>query len=174
MKKLSVLLLALVFVACEGDPGPMGPEGPPGTGGVIGQAFEAEVDFTEGNGYSQIVNVPSNIEIYESDIVAVYLLWAVEEGSGYDVWQPLPVSHFFDDGGEMQYAFDHTVENVQLFLTGDINLGTLGNDFTQDQIFRIVVLPAEYVQANKINMSNMNEVMKAVDVTKMKRLQLAK
>ena len=107
----------------------------------------------------------------ESDIVAVYLLWEVDENTGNDVWQPLPVSVFFDDG-ELQYAFDHTVTDVKLFLTGDTNLGTVGDSYTQNQIFRVAVLPVDYVKAKNINMSNMGQVMSAIDQSKVKRIKL--
>jgi hypothetical protein len=99
----------------------------------------------------------------------VYLLWEVDQNTGNDVWQPLPVSIFFDDG-ELQYGFDHTVADVQLFLTGDTDLSTVGDEFTQDQIFRIAILPVDYVQLNKINVNNMQEVMKAVADQDIKRL----
>ncbi len=171
MKSLVAILSVFIFVGCQGERGPMGPEGPPGTS-MMGQAFEVEANFNEGNDYSRYFDFPSNIEVYESDIVAVYLLWEVDGDTGYDVWQPLPVSVFFDDG-ELQYAFDHTVADVQLFLTGDTDLSTVGSEYTQSQIFRVVVLPAEYVESNKVDMSNMSEVMKAVDESKVERLQPA-
>ena len=172
MKKLSLILAVLVMVSCQGDPGPVGPEGPQGPSGPVGQAFEVEANFSESNNYTQFFEIPSSIEVLESDIVAVYLLWEVDENTGNDVWQPLPVSVFFDDG-ELQYAFDHTFVDVRLFLTGDINLGTVGDSYTQNQIFRVAVLPVDYVEANKINMSNMGQVMNTVDKSKIKRIKLA-
>lgn len=168
MKKLTAIVLALIVISCDGDPGPAGPEGPQGPPGPVGQAYEVQTSFDESNNYSVISEFPGNIEVLESDIVVVYLLWEVDEETGNDVWQQLPVSVFFDDG-ELQYAFDHTVADVQLFLTGDKDLETVGDEFTQDQIFRVVILPADYVQSNKINMSNMSEVMKAVGSNKIEQ-----
>ena len=171
MKKLSLILSVLFIVSCQGDPGPVGPVGPEGPAGPVGQAFEVEANFDGSNEYTQFFEIPSNIEVLESDIVAVYLLWEVDENTGNDVWQPLPVSVFFDDG-ELQYAFDHTVTDVKLFLTGDTNLGTVGDSYTQNQIFRVAVLPVDYVQAKNINMSNMGQVMSAIDQSKVKRIKL--
>ena len=171
MKKLSLILAVLVMVSCEGDPGPVGPEGPQGPSGPVGQAFEVEANFSESNDYTQFFEIPSSIEVLESDIIAVYLLWEVDENTGNDVWQPLPVSVFFDDG-ELQYAFDHTFADVKLFLTGDTNLGTVGDSYTQNQVFRVAVLPVDDVRANKLDLSNMDAVMKAVDKSKIKRIKL--
>lgn len=171
MKSITIILLVFILVACRGEQGPPGPVGPEGPPGPVGQAFEVQTDFNESNNYSAFFEFPDNIEVLQSDIVVVYLLWEVDENTGDDVWQPLPVSVFFDDG-ELQYAFDHTHVDVQLFLTGDKDLDTVGDEFTQDQIFRVAILPVDYVQSNKVDLGNMEEVMKAVDRSSMKRLNL--
>ncbi|WP_211483212.1 hypothetical protein [Fodinibius roseus] len=167
------MLAALFLISCEGDPGPMGPDGPrgpQGPPGFVGQAFEVEAYFNESNEYSEVFEIPQTIDIDDSDIVSVYWLWDVDEEAG-DVWQPLPASVYFDDGGEMQYAFDHTQFDIQLFLYGNVDLGTVGDDYTQEQFFKVVILPVEYVEANKVDLSNMQEVMKAVDKSKVDRLR---
>ncbi|HLR32064.1 MAG TPA: collagen-like protein [Fodinibius sp.] len=170
MKKLSLLFVVLLFVGCEGPAGPRGPEGLPGP---VGQAFEVEANFNPSNGYSQQFFFSDyGAEVLESDIVMVYWLYEGINENEIDVWQQLPASVFFDDGGEMQYSFDHTVDDVQLFLTGDINLDTLGPGYTKTQYFRVAILPVDYVKAKNINMSNMQEVMRAVDKRKIQRLHL--
>lgn len=136
--------------------------------GPVGQAYEVQASFNESNDFSIISAFPDNVEVLESDIVMVYLLWEVDQETGNDVWQPLPVSVFFDDG-ELQYAFDHTIADVQLFLTGDKDLSTVGDEYTQDQIFRVAILPVDYVQSNIVNVNDMEEVMKAVDTTNIER-----
>lgn len=171
MKKIIAIVLMFFVISCQGEMGPVGPQGPPGPAGQpgpVGQAYEVQATFNESNGYSVISVFPDNIEVLPTDIVVVYLLWDVDQNTGNDVWQPLPVSIFFEDG-EMQYSFDHTVADVQLFLTGDKDLNTVGDEFTQDQIFRVAILPVDYVQANKVNINNMEEVMKAVDPKKIER-----
>lgn len=171
MKNPILLLFALLFVSCSGERGPAGPEGPEGPPGPVGQAFEVQADFNESNGYSELFAFPDNVEVLETDIVAVYLLWEVDEDTGNDVWQPLPVSIFFDDG-ELQFGFDHTYVDVQLFLSGDKDLSTVGDENTQDQIFRVAVLPVDYVQSNKIDMRNMEEVMNSINSNYIRRVEL--
>jgi hypothetical protein len=149
------LLLFLAFsttfflTSCEGDPGPPGPQGEPGIN-ILGQVFEVNVDFTAGNGYSNLVTIPSDIEVFESDVILVYWLEDVVPGNGgsLDVWSPLPQTIYLDTGGSFQYTFNHTFIDVLLFLQGDIDLGGLGNGFTNDQIFRIAVVPAEFADQN--------------------------
>ncbi|WP_138431791.1 collagen-like protein [Fodinibius saliphilus] len=168
MRKITVTVLLLFVISCGGEEGPVGPEGPPGPSGKI---YEIETSFTESNNYTVFSTFPDDITVLESDIVMVYLLWEVDQETGNDVWQPLPVSVFFDNG-EMQYAFDHTFTDAKLFLTGDVDLSTVGDEFTRNQIFRIAILPADYIQSNKVDMSNMEEVVNAIGSSNVKHLQL--
>ncbi|MDZ7716887.1 MAG: hypothetical protein U5J95_11805 [Balneolaceae bacterium] len=174
MRKAAILLSVIFLASCEinsGPTGPQGPQGPPGPAGPVGQGFEVEANFNQSNGYQQIFTFPNNVEVLSTDIVMVYLLWEVDQQTGYDVWQPLPVSVFFNDG-EMQYAFDHTLADLKLFLTGDTDISTVGPEFTQGQIFRIAVLPVDYVQSKNINLQDVEEVMQAIDVSNIKRLEI--
>lgn len=170
MKNYIIIISTVLLVSCIEGQGPAGPQGPQGPPGPVGQAYEVQASFDESNDYSVISTFPDNIEVLESDIVAVYLLWEVDQDTGNDVWQPLPVSVFFDDG-ELQYGFDHTVSDAKLFLTGDTDLSTVGDEFTQDQIFRVAILPVDYVQANDIDLGNVQEVMNALNMQNIQRFQ---
>ncbi|QNJ98883.1 collagen-like protein [Constantimarinum furrinae] len=160
MKQL-LLFLALsttvFFVSCEGDPGP---PGEPGIN-ILGQVFEVTVDFTPGNNFSQLVNFPSNVEVFESDAVLVYLLEDVVPGNNgsIDVWSQLPQT-FFVDQGTLVYNFDHTFLDVRLFLDGNFDLSTLGSAFTNDQTFRIAVVPSEFANSEL----SMEELLKSMQI----------
>lgn len=160
MKNIAILLIliSITITSCVGERGPTGPQGP---AGIVGQGFEVQASFTESNDYSQIFEFPGSIEVLSTDIVITYLLWDVDPNTGNDIWQQLPVSVFFSDG-QLQYAFDHTLADIKLFLTGDTDLSTVGDEFTQDQIFRVAILPVDYVQSKNVNLQNMNEVMEVI------------
>lgn len=155
------VMAIFLFVSCDVNSGTRGPEGPPGAPGPVGQGFEIEADFDAGNNYSQFFGFPQSAEVLDTDIVVVYWLFGVDDETGNDIWQQLPATVYFNDG-QFQYAFDHTLSDVQVFLQGNINFGTLGTGYTQDQIFRVAILPVDYVQANNIDTSNMEEVMSTV------------
>lgn len=163
-KFLSLIVLSgLFFMSCsnDGEVGPRGPQGPPGEDGVnfVGQAFETgEVDFVAPD-YSIFASVPSNIEILETDAVLVYWLEAVDDGS--DVWSLLPQTFYFDDG-QFQYNYNHTDFDVNIYLQGNIDLATLGDGYTQDQIFKIVVLPVDYATSASVDLSNYQELKKSI------------
>jgi hypothetical protein len=163
MKKFIIVLISVVFLSCEG---PRGPQGPPGFDGLIGSVFDVEVDFTPGNGYANLIVFPNNIEVFESDVVMVYLLEEqVSDPSGpIDVWTPLPQPFFVNGGFQVVYNFNYTFLDVNLFLDGNVNLGDLGPGFTQDQVFRIAVIPAEFLETYDVNISNYDEVMNALQL----------
>ncbi len=150
MKRIYVLLAIctpLLFLSCEGDPGP---PGPPGIN-ILGNVFEVNIDFTQGNDYRQLVTFPNSIEVFESDVVLVYWLEdVVSDGQGgtLDVWSQLPQTIYLNGGGSFQYTFNHTFLDALIFLQGDVDLSTLGNGFTNDQIFRIAIVPAEFGSAD--------------------------
>ncbi|MBN1819827.1 MAG: hypothetical protein JXR31_08615 [Prolixibacteraceae bacterium] len=163
MKKLSgILALAtiLFFTACDEVPGPAGPPGEDGES-FLGSVFEIEGDFTSANNYELFFDFPSNFEIYETDVVLVYILWEQATGSNnqsIDVWRALPQTRILNEG-ILQYNFDYTYEDVRIFLDGDIDFNYLSPADKMDQIFRIVVFPADYAKDADLDISNLNSVM---------------
>lgn len=154
MKKISLLLvLAFIVLSCTGDRGPMGPQGVQGETGdfLIGTVFEVEGDFTAQNDYSFSFEFPPDeVEVFESDVVLVYLLEEViSDSTGpIDVWTPLPNSFFFNDGSQLVYNFNHTFFDVNIFLDGNVDFKTVPNDFLLDQVFRIAIIPADFAELN--------------------------
>lgn len=170
MKTAVGVFSLLLMISCDVNSGTRGPEGPPGPPGPVGQGFEVVANFNANNEYLPEPFVFANYgaEALASDIVVVY--WLFEEGT-VDIWQQLPATVYFDDG-QFQYAFDHTLDDVQLFLQGNINFSTLGPGYTQDQIFRVAILPVDYVQSNNIDLENMEEVMQAVGKNNFEKMKL--
>jgi hypothetical protein len=157
MKKLIFLLIVMVGVACQG---PMGPEGLPGEDGEIiaSKAFEIEVDFNEANGYAHLEEYGFNV--LTSDITLVYALWGAENGN--DIWRLLPQQVFFEEG-LLQYNFDFTSADVNIFLDATFPLSALGNQWTNDQVFRVVVVPADLV--GRPNYADYDATMKRFNLT---------
>ncbi len=155
----ALLFTALMFTGCQGDPGPMGPPGIDGNDGgiIVSSAYEIQIDFNSGNNYEHIE--PYGFDVYPYDVVLVYIVW--ETDNGQEIWRPLPQTVNFDDG-DLVYNFDFTQDDVRFFLDGTTDFGSLDSSWTQGQIFRVVVVPADNVDG--IDTSNLNEVMKAVNI----------
>jgi hypothetical protein len=149
MKKLTTMILlfaSVIIMSCEG---PMGPPGEDGTD-LLGTIFELEGDFQPSNEYQLFFDFPNNFEIYDTDVVLVYILWDVVNvnGKNTDVWRLLPQTIVLDEG-VIQYNFDYTVNDVRIFLEATIPFSELLPAETQDQVFRIAVLPADFVASKK-------------------------
>lgn len=149
MKKISSIILlfaSVLILSCEG---PMGPPGADGTS-LLGTIFEMEGDFKASSNYELFFDFPQNFEIYETDVVLVYILWEVTtvNGKNTDVWRLMPQTRFIDDG-VIQYNFDYTVNDVRIFLETTFPYEDLLPAETQDQVFRIAVLPADFIASKK-------------------------
>ena len=157
MKKLLLLpILALLFISCEGPMGPPGRDGQDGVN-ILGQIFETTVSFNSNDDYSVFVDIPSQIEVYDTDIIVAYIL--VGDFEGIDIWEPLPQTLFFEDG-TLLYGFNYTLADVSFFLDGTVDLDYLDQGFTQNIVFRVAVLPADAVQG--MDLSNMENVLNAI------------
>jgi len=178
MKKiltLFALAVSVLFVSCEG---PVGPPGPPGFDGlnglngqdgvnILGTVLEIEGTFSAANDYALFYEFPNTVEVFESDIVLVYILFdQIDDANGgapIDVWRLLPQTRILDQG-LLQYNYDHTFLDVNIFLESDFDLTTLLPGDTDNQVFRIAVLPAEFGLDSSLDTSNLNDVMQALQV----------
>ncbi len=173
MKKLTGILfiaLAMLIASCEG---PMGPMGPPGLDGGLEYAsiYEIEGDFTSDNDYRLGFTFPGN-GIYDSDVVLVYILW--ETAEGMDVWRLLPQTVVLQGDGVIQYNFDYTYVDVQVFMEFTIPENELLASETDDQVFRIAVVPADFAASKSVDVSDINTILQhpRVELKMMDRIEL--
>ena len=167
MKKILTLFAVvglIVFSSCEG------PEGPPGQDGfnIVGTVYENTssnyYNFNPStnpqNNYRVRFNFPQRL--VDSDVVLVYRFAGVD--TGRDIWEFLPETHFYDDGTR-NFSFDFTFSDsfVDIYMNGNSLSDPELNSFRFNQIFRIVVVPADF--AAKVNKNNFSDVMKAAKLS---------
>lgn len=160
MKKITIILFiafTAIFTSCEG---PMGPPGEDG-GIMLGSIFEIQDDFTSSNDYMLYFEFPGNFEIYDTDVVLVYVLW--EQIDGLDVWRLLPQTTVLPNG-VIQYNFDYTVADVQVYLDFTIPEADLDPIDTDNQIFRIAVLPADFATLKSVDVIDFNTILNAPEL----------
>ena len=172
MKKATIILgslLSLFIVSCEGPEGPPGRDGLDGLDGLDGAAFEAaafEIDVdlsfnSSANRYEFFTEYPSDIQLIQDDVILVYRLEEVTDG--LDVWRQLP-QPFFSDEGLLYYNFDFTVGDYTILLEPEFDAKLVPADLTNNQIFRIVVVPGDLGTAVNLDEANLNSVMSALGV----------
>lgn len=161
MKKILALVLvsALVFVSCEGDQGPPGQDG---LDGEIGLTYDFTVNFNGSNDYRYtLFFAEEGIEVFESDGVLVYKsdeFYEDPEGD-INIWKLLPQRVYFTNGDILEYNYDHTFGEVSIFLDGNIeDFGTLSNEYTQNQLLRVVVAPSDFINSANVNLNDYESV----------------
>ena len=173
MKKVGLLfglIISMIIISCEGPTGPPGPPGLDGLDGldgvnILGQVYDIQGDFTPGNNYTLFsefaIDAPS-VEVFETDVVLVYILWEQVDdpngGAPIDVWRLLPQTRLLDLG-ILQYNYDYTFLDVSIFLETDFDPALLSPGDTDNQIFRIAILPADGASSAKLDTSNMQAVL---------------
>jgi hypothetical protein len=164
MKKLVLLFSAIGMIAlqsCEGPAGPPGPPGLPGQGGFEAEVFEVTRTFSQGNNFSSLI--PLNPPIFASDVVLVYLLWDVDVNT--PIWRLMPQTVQLDEG-DLIYNFDFTRFDVSLFLSSaDFPLTILGPQWTNNQTFRIVLIPGFFGSNLRVNYNDYEAVMNMIGKT---------
>lgn len=139
---ISIFLL-IFYIGCEGDRGPAGPEGPEGPPGaeILPVSFEFTANLTTQNNFEFLQDIPAEIEVFDSDVIIVFVLEDILEDDT-EVWRQLPITEFNERGTRL-LTFDFTFADVRLFLDANYELGS-ADEFT-DVLFRGVHIPADFV-----------------------------
>jgi hypothetical protein len=175
MKKLFAGLLIggfFIFQSCEGPPGPPGLPGQDGQDGInlLSEVLEVNVNFTDANNYEAVFDFAP--PIFEGDVVLAFLQWETIENN--NVWRALPQTIFFEEG-VLIYNFDFSRVDFRLFLDTTFEPELLGNDWTDNQVFRIVIVPGDFANA-RLDLTDYEAVMRLInaseeDVVKLKQKQ---
>ena len=128
---------------------------------LLAEVFEVRTSFTLANDYSRLVTL--NPPIYNSDMVLVYRLFDVLNGQS--LWRQLPQAVYLPQG-ELDYNFDFTRNDIEIFLESDFDLATLGAFWSQNQVFRVVIIPGYFSNKNNnaIDFNDYNAVVKAFKI----------
>jgi hypothetical protein len=128
---------------------------------LLAEVFEVRTSFTLANDYSRLVTL--NPPIYNSDMVLVYRLFDVVNGQ--NLWRQLPQAVYLPQG-ELNYNFDFTRNDIEIFLESDFDLATLGAFWSQNQVFRVVIIPGYFSNKNNnaIDFNDYNAVVKAFKI----------
>ncbi len=117
--------------------------------------FVDNVNFTAPGDFQAII--PLSPKIFASDVILVYRFTGVN-ALGNDIYEMLPTTYFLDEG-ELNFFFDHSVDDVVLYLESDFD-PMLRQDFSLNQSFKIVIVPGYF--SSTVDVSNHDAVMSAL------------
>jgi hypothetical protein len=160
MKKIIILLSVIGIITLQACEGPMGPPGLDGEDGVniVAEVFEVEASFSSDGNFGFLD--PYGFDILESDKVLVYKLSGVEEER--DVWRLLPQTIYLPQG-IFSYNYDFTTTNYSVFLEGNFDLNDLASEWTDNQIFRVLIVPADFVES-RVNFTDHEAMLKLLGI----------
>ena len=138
---------------------------------TISQVFEVTRSFNSTNNYSSLINYPPTISpIYPSDMVLAYRLDGVVNGT--DVWKLLPQTFYFADGTlDFRYEFDFTQYDINIYMDG-FELATVSTNYRNNQIFRVVIIPANFSNRVGLNTQDYKAVIKALKINESKIVKI--
>lgn len=127
---------------------------------TIGEVFEySNVNFTSANQYKVVLTYPKTI--FTDDMVLVYRLSAYDNSSNVDYWRLLPETYYLPNGTlNFGYRNDFTIFDAEVELFG-FDLSGLDPEFRLNQVFRVLVIPANLrnnKMANPVDLNDYNTV----------------
>ncbi len=158
MKKIFLLLTVAAttfFTSCNNDDNVNNFQ----DNDTIAEVFEIRnVNFMGTSGY-EIFYEFGQFPLYDSDMILVYRLAAVENGR--DVWELLPKTVYFDNGTELDYNYDFTTQDIRIYMSGTLDLASVP-EFTQNQLFRVVIIPG-FLSNRGGNSFDVNDYQSVID-----------
>lgn len=134
--------------------------------------YDITASFAPDNNGDYTISRTFNTPIPASDVILVYRKSGTDGGN--TVWQQIPRTLFLNEG-ELDYDFDFTRADVQLYAGGTIDLGaqssTFKNTYLNNQTFRIVIVPSAAGKA-KVDYSDYNAVIKYFGINDSKVIKL--
>jgi hypothetical protein len=128
---------------------------------LLAEVFQVTTSFNAANNFSKLIIL--NPPIYNSDMVLVYRLFDVINGQS--LWRQLPQAVYLVQG-ELDYNFDFTRNDINIFLESNFDLNTLGATWSQNQVFRVVIIPGYLSNKNNkaVDFNDYNAVVKAFNI----------
>jgi len=132
---------------------------------------DATGTFDSSNNFTLI----KDIDIFDSDVVLVYRNTNSNTNSA-PVWQFIPKTYYLSGGRELDYNFDFTTKDIQIYTQANFDQNTMSaeekNQYLINQTFRMVLVPASYGKNANVDYNDYNSVIKYfnIDDSKIKTL----
>lgn len=95
-----------------------------------------------------------NNPMYDSDVMLIYR----QDGTttnGSPIWRPLPITLYFDGGDELDYVYDFSAYDFQIYAGSNFPID--GSPYIRNQTFRVVLVPAAFGNKNADNQVDYND-----------------
>lgn len=115
------------------------------------------VNFGYDNNTGYFIKRSFSKPLYNTDMVLIYQNTAVDNGN--KVWTLIPRTIYLNDGNEVDYTFDFTASDVQIYAGATFNLAN--TEYVTNKSFRVLVIPAALARSQStVDFSDYNAVVK--------------
>jgi len=125
--------------------------------------MDATGTFNSANNFT----LAKDISIYSSDVVLVYRN-VNSNTTGSPIWEVLPKTYYLSGGRELDYTFDFTTQDIQIYTRANFDQNTMSgaeaNQFLNNQTFRMVIVPASFGKNANVDYSDYNSVIKYFNI----------
>lgn len=129
----------------------------------------SNVNFEWSNGSWQIYRNFSPA-LYSYDMVLVYIQNGTT-GNGNPIWQQIPITYYLEDGNEVDYNFDFSINDIAIYAGGTFDLA--GSPYVLGKTFRILVVPADPPgKTSPVDFSNYQSVIEHYGINDSKVVEL--
>lgn len=110
------------------------------------------INFTAANDFSYAQNFAK--PMLPQDYVVIYR-YKGNNSAGKPVWEPIPKTIYLNNNREVDYDYDFSVNGISIFLQGTFDVTTTP-EFSLNQKFRVVLIPAEYGNKNQTDIRKLS------------------
>ena len=111
------------------------------------------VNFELVNNSFQIARTFNN-PMFETDMLLIYKKVG-NTNNNAPIWQQIPITLYLQGGNEVDYNFDFSRFDFVIYAGGNFSLTP---EFTQNQTFRVLIIPASYGKTTEVNYNDYNSV----------------
>lgn len=104
-----------------------------------------------------------NNPMFETDMMLIYMQNG-NTNDGSPIWQPLPINFYLADGNEVDYNYDFSMYDFQIYAGGTFNLA--GTQYINNKTFRVVFVPASWGKNsdNQVDYNDYESVIRYFDI----------
>lgn len=116
---------------------------------------------TDGYMISRTFNAP----LYEGDNVLIYRQSGTTD-NGSPIWQILPRTVYLSDSRELDYDYDFSRYDIQIYAGGNYDVSTTP-EYLNNQTFRVVIIPGSAPMAKSVNKPNFDNYSEVISFYKL-------
>lgn len=156
---LSIFVIALSLVGCVRTDDDYETE----TISTVYDLRNSSFTYNATDGY--LISKTFNSPLFEGDNVLIYRMSGTTD-NGAPIWQLLPRTIFLSNSRELDYDYDFSRYDIQIYAGGNYDVSTTP-EYLNNQTFRVVIIPGSTPMAKSVNKPNFDNYEEVISYYKL-------